>query len=434
VWALLVGLLLAVPQGPAARSAIVAGIQIQGNTATSDEEVRRLGDVRVGMPFADALIEHVAARLRAAKRFERVEVLKRYASIADPSQIMLVIVVDEGPVKIVMTGDPEHPTKVVRRRFPNLLILPILRREDEYGITYGARLTAPEPRLFGKNSRITYPLSWGGTRQAAVDVEKRFDNAAIDRLTFGGGVSRRRNPAFDADDDRARVFARVEREVVHRVRVGADGGWERASFEGTADLFTHARTDIIVDTRIDPILARNAVYGRASIEHLQFADRAAAAPIEPDRYGGYSGGVNRTELDGRGYLGFIGQTVLAGRVLRLDSDRPLPEYMQPQIGGLGTLRGFPGGYAVGDTLVTMSGELVVPLTSPLKFAKFGVTAFVDRGTVYAKGERFVDQDLLEGYGGGVWLAAAFFRLNIAVAHGVGAPNAVRVHVGGNVTF
>ena len=37
-----------------------------------------------------------------------------------------------------------------------------------------------------------------------------------------------------------------------------------------------------------------------------------------------------------------------------------------------------------------------------------------------------------GYGGGVWFAAAFLRLNIAVAHGRGA--ATRVHVGGNVTF
>jgi len=435
MWAVLVAMLAAgVAQSSAAQPAVVAGIQIQGNTVTPDDEVRRLADVRVGMPFDDALVDQASARLRAAKRFEHVEVRKRYASIADPSQIMLVIIVDEGPVKIVMTGDPEHPTKVVRRRFPNLLILPILRREDEYGITYGARLTAPEPRLFGKDSRVMYPLTWGGTKQAGVDVEKRLERGPIDRLTFGGSVSRRTNPAFDEADDRARVFVRGEREIVHGVRVGADTGWQRASFEGTADLFTHARADIIADMRIDPILARNAVYGRASIEHLQFADRAAAAPTAADRYVGYSGGVNRTELDGRGYLGFIGQTVLAGRVLRLDSDRPLPEYMKPELGGLSTLRGFPPGYAVGDTLVSMSAELVVPLTSPLKFAKFGATAFVDRGTVYNEGERFGDRPLLEGYGGSVWFAAAMFRLNVAIAHGRGAPSPVRVHVGGNVTF
>jgi len=435
VWAVLVTMLAASLPGLALQTPVVAAIQIQGNTATPDEDVRRLADIRVGMPFDDALVDQVAARLRAAKRFESVEVRKRFASIADPSQIMLVIVVDEGPVKIVMTNDPEHPTKVVRKRLPNMLVLPILRRDDEVGITYGARLTAPEPRLFGKNSRVMYPITWGGTKQAGVDVEKRFDQGApLDRLTFGGSLSRRENPAFQEDDDRARVFVRAERELVHGVRVGADTGWQRASFEGTSDLFSNVRTDIIADTRIDPILARNAVYGRASIEHLQFADRTRAPLVNPDQYAGYSGGVNRSELDGRGYLGFIGQTVLAARILRLDSNRPLPEYMQPQIGGMNTVRGFPAGYAVGDTLVAMSGELVVPLTSPLKIAKFGVTAFVDRGTVYNKGESFGDRPILEGYGGGVWFAAALFRVNVAIAHGRGAPDPVRVHVGGNITF
>src|SRR5262249_32048510 len=86
------------------------------------------------------------------------------------------------------------------------------------------------------------------------------------------------------------------------------------------------------------------------------------------------------------------------------------------------------------TLVAMSGELVVPLTSPLKIAKFGVTAFADRGTIYDKGESFGDRPMLQAYGGSVWFAAALFRLNVAVAHGRGAPSPVRVHVGGNITF
>jgi hypothetical protein len=80
----------------------------------------------------------------------------------------------------------------------------------------------------------------------------------------------------------------------------------------------------------------------------------------------------------------------------------------------------------------MGAEVVIPLTSPIRLAKFGVSAFTDRGTVYNKGERFSDQTLHEGYGAGVWFAAAFFRLTVAVAHGRGA--STRVHVGGNVTF
>ena len=419
-------------EGPAPQDDTIVSIQVQGNTATPDDEVRRLADVRVGMPFDDTTVEAAAARLRAAKRFDRVEVRKRFATIADPSQIMLVIIVDEGPVKIVMTGDPNHPTRVVRKTLPTPLVLPILGREDGYGITYGARVTLPDPRWMGKRSRITFPLTWGGTRQAGVNLEKRIDGGVIDRVTAGASISRKRNLSFEANDDRARVFVRGEREFTRVLRLGATGGWQRASFEGAADQFTQVGGDVVFDTRVDPILARNAVYARAQWEHLRFGTGPLAQPADPGRYAGYQGSANRTELDGRGYLGLIGQAVIAGRILREDSDRPLPPYLRPELGGLSTLRGFRAGSFVGDTMVVMSAEVVLPLTSPLKIGKFGVTAFLDRGTVYNKGERFSDQSLQEGYGGSVWFAAAFFRLNIAVAHGRGATS--RVHAGGNVTF
>jgi len=61
-----------------------------------------------------------------------------------------------------------------------------------------------------------------------------------------------------------------------------------------------------------------------------------------------------------------------------------------------------------------------------------VSGFVDAGTVYDHGERFADQPLQRGVGGSVWFSAAFLRLSVAVAHGVGA--STRVHVGGTVMF
>jgi hypothetical protein len=384
------------------------------------------------MPIDDTTIEAVAARLRAARRFERVEVLKRFASIADPSQIMLVIIVDEGPVKIVMTGDPDQPTRVVRKRLPNILIYPLLGRDDGHSITFGARFTLPDPRWMGKRSRVTFPLTWGGTRRAAVDLEKRMEQGPFTRVTAGGSISRRETLAFRQDDNRARLFVHGERELSRALRLGATGGWQRASFEDVVDQFAQLGGDIIFDTRVDPVLARNAVYARAGWEHLKFGDRPLAQSVEPGSYAGYQGSANRTELDGRGYLGLVGQAVLAGRVLRVDSDRPLPPYLQPELGGLNTLRGFRAESFVGDTLVAMSAEVILPLTSAIKVGKVGVSAFVDRGTVYNDGERFSDQTLREGYGGSVWFAAAFLRLNIAVAHGRGA--STRVHVGGNVTF
>jgi hypothetical protein len=275
---------------------------------------------------------------------------------------------------------------------------------------------------------VAFPLTWGAYKRAAIEFDKQIANSPnfpIDRVLAGGSVSRRTNPFFDADDDREQAWLRAEREIVHGLRVGATTGWQHVSFMNLDDRFVQAGGDVILDTRVDPVLARNAVYAKASWEHLGFGDGPAEA-------GHYVGGVNRTEVDARGYLGVIRQNVLAVRVLRQDADRPLPPYLQPLLGGLENLRGFREGTAAGDTLVAMSAELIVPLTSPLNVGKVGVSAFIDRGTIYNTGERFADQTLKEGYGGSIWFAAAFLRLNIAVAHGVGATT--RVHAGGNVTF
>src|SRR5207248_2144576 len=130
-----------------------------------------------GAEVTDAIVDNVAARLKATKRFDNVQVLKRYASIADPSQILLVIIVDEGPVKIEMTGDVVNPTRVVRSHRPRILVLPILNRQDGYGLTYGARLA--RQNVAGKDSRLTFPLTWGGDRSAGVDFEKRIDGGVI---------------------------------------------------------------------------------------------------------------------------------------------------------------------------------------------------------------------------------------------------------------
>ena len=110
----------------------------------------------------------------------------------------------------------------------------------------------------------------------------------------------------------------------------------------------------------------------------------------------------------------------------------LPPYEKLLLGGMANLRGFGAGTAAGDTLVAGSAELLVPLTSPLHVGRIGVSAFVDEGTVYDHGGRFADQTLKRGIGGSVWFSAAFVRLSIAVAHGIGA--STHVHVGGSLVF
>src|SRR4051812_25611857 len=79
-------------------------IQVHGNTLTADAEIIQIARLQPGMPIGAKTLDEAAARLRDSHKFEHVDVLKRFASIADPSQIVLVVVVDEGPVTIRSEG------------------------------------------------------------------------------------------------------------------------------------------------------------------------------------------------------------------------------------------------------------------------------------------------------------------------------------------
>lgn len=392
----------------------VADIQIHGNTLTADARIRELAGIEVGSPVTPSLPDDVASRLRNARLFQHVEVLKRFASIADPSQVAIVIVVDEGPVRIVDPGGGGQ-VRVEKRRGPPLMFLPILSVEDGYGVSYGLQTSIPEP--FGAGSRVSFPLTWGGERRAGVEMERPTTRGPLSRILAGGEVTRRTNPFFEEHDVRQRAWVRIERDLGRSLRVGATGAFERISFMGDHGRYVQTGVDAVLDTRVDPFLPRNAVYGRATWDRLRFDHT-------PD--------ASRSELEARGYLGAIGQSVVVLRGLRQDSSEALPPPMRPLLGGAANLRGLRAGSALGDTLVAMSAEWRVPLTSPLSIGKIGVSAFVDMATVYDKGSHLRDHDFDRGAGVGVWLSAALLHANISIAHGVGG--STRAHVGLSATF
>jgi outer membrane protein assembly factor BamA len=402
---------------------VIAEIRIHGNVLTPDAEVRRLAGIDIGSAFTAETPALALERLKASRRFKRVEVLKRFASIADPTQIVVVVVVDEGPVKIEVFEDAGKPAQVVRRSGFGLMFLPLLDFEDGYGFTYGVQLA--RPGVAGAHSRLSFPLTWGGDKRAAIQLDKTFEPGSrgmrglLTRVETGASISRRTNPFFDLEDDRRRIWLRAERAFGGSIIAGGTASWQHVSFGGESDRFTQVGADITFDTRLDPMLARNAVYARASFDHLGLDDTAGD-------------GVNRAALEARGYVGLPGQTILVVRAVREAADAALPGYLQPLLGGMSNLRGFRAGIDAGDTLVAGSLEIRAPLTSPLSVGKFGVNAFVDAGAVYGSGQRLGDQPLRRGVGAGVWFSAAFLRLNIAVAHGIGATT--RAHFGAGVSF
>src|SRR5690606_21340650 len=101
---------------------IVAAIHVRGNTVTPTEDIVGASGVTVGDVFAPDLPARVETLLRATGRFEGVDVRARFASIADPSRIALVIVVDERPVRVLPApADRDEEPRVVRRGWPRAL-------------------------------------------------------------------------------------------------------------------------------------------------------------------------------------------------------------------------------------------------------------------------------------------------------------------------
>jgi outer membrane protein assembly factor BamA len=396
---------------------VIAEILLHGNHITPNEEVIALAGIAIGGPVTPDTPAQVRARLKASGKFDQVDVLKRFASILDPTQITIVLIVNEGPVRIDFEEGPsgEEVAVVKRRRgFQNLMYLPILDAEDGYGLTYGVMIS--RANIVGERSRLSFPLSWGGTRRAGVELEKNFATGPLTRVSAGAAIQRRTNPAYEEDDDRRRVWARAER-AVGPVRLGTTAGWQRVSFGPIEEDLKTVGADVTLDTRLDPAYPRNAVLATASWERVGF---------ERD------GPLHRTRLDGRGYLGLVRQTVLAVRVMRDGANGSQPAYLKPLLGGWSNLRGFEAGAFIGDIVVAGSAELFVPLTSPLSVGRLGISAFVDTGVAYDHGQRLKDQTRHTGVGGSVWFSATVFRMSLSVAHAQGGRT--RVNFGGGLTF
>jgi outer membrane protein assembly factor BamA len=400
------------PRQAAAPTETIAEIRIHGNHVSTDAEILAIAGVTIGAPFEATTLADVTARLRATRRFRTIEVLKRFASIDDATRIALVIVVNEGPVRIELPDAPGAEPRIVRRRgLRNLMFMPILDGEDGYGLTYGVRLAYLPPA--DRRSRLSFPLTWGGLKRAGAEWERPMTGPVLSRVQAGAAIDRQTNPAYDEPLDRRRLWARAER-AWGPVRVGGTAGWQRVTFDETGDTIRSVAADVVLDTRLDPILPRNAVYALASRERLAFES---------------GGHLYRTRFDARGFVGLIDQTVLVVRAARESTDRPAPRYLRSLLGGWSSLRGFHAGAFTGDTAVMTSLELRIPLSSPLSVGKLGVSVFADAGKAYDAGQAFGTAEWRSGAGAAVWIAGPAFRMSLAVAHGRGASTRVNFGVG-----
>ena len=390
---------------------IVGEVRVHGNHTTPDADILGIVGDLVGKPATDQLIAEVQIKLERSGRFDGVEVRKRFRSIENPDDILLMIVVDEVPGIDALDLTPGP----MKKFWSSGMFMPILDSEDGYGFTYGMR-TSFVDRL-GPRSRVSVPLTWGGERQARVQLERSFKSGAIERVSGEFGISRRENPHYVIADRRIGYGARVESAPARWLRLGAGGRMDDVRFGDVDDKVSRIGGDVTIDTRVDPAFPRNAVDATFGIDRVKFD----------------AGNADQRTADVRGYLGLFRQTVLAVRGLSITTNEPLPLYEHNLLGGAANLRGYEAGYKAGDNLLAVSAELRVPLTSPLDIGRMGVKAFVDAGTVYGVGEKLKDQKLDDrGIGGGVYLHLTVVSLELDVARS--RQGDTRYHFGMGVTF
>ncbi|MDP6605205.1 MAG: BamA/TamA family outer membrane protein [Dehalococcoidia bacterium] len=387
------------PAQPAALAPpeVVVEVRVHGNYSIPDGDVIRLAGIAPGDLLGPGAVESIEGRLRQSDRFDGVEVRKRYRSFTATQDVALILVVRERASE--PTGNVLLRTGQVLAR--KSLFMPVVSYAEGYGFTYGVRASTLD--LFGAGEQLSIPLTWGGNRRAAVELNQAFERGTPGQLRAGVGVSSREHPHFEVDDRRVELWAGVDVEVVDGLRLGGDAGWTDIEFDQTSDRFATYGLNLSFDTRHDPTFPRDAVFAEVR--------RTWLAPAAFDAV------VGRTRVDLRGYKGAFGQAVVSVRGLYEGADKALPAYEQPLLGGGPTVRGYSFGQFAGDSLAVASAELRLPLTSPMNIGNAGVTVFYDTGAAYDVGQRLRKTRFHQGVGAGLFLIATVFQLKLDVAKG-----------------
>lgn len=389
-------------QSPSAAS-VIAEIRVQGNATITDEAVIALAGVSVGTPLTSDTIAQVTKRLRDSGRFDVVDVRKRYRTL-EMDQVALLIVVHERPG----TSPSGQPPSTLRRMKNHLMFFPIVNYDEGYGWTYGMQTSIVG--VLGRREQFSVPLSWGATRQAAIDVVKPFTTGPLSRISGSFGISQTENPHFLADDRRTAFDIRAERRLFGHLTFGADAGRDQVRFAPedqpaipvVHDRFWISGADATFDTRIDPAFPVDAVLASARVERLSAGLRAQ--PVE------------RYRFSAAGYKRVFREVVFAAHTEYDSASGPLPSYEEWLLGG-SSLRGTRAGTFAGDQRLLWGGEFRVPFSSPLSdLGRTGFNVFLDGGSVAPFGESIAHAATERGAGAGFFIIATVVRLNFEVAH------------------
>ena len=111
-----------------------------------------------------------------------------------------------------------------------------------------------------------------GRRQAhrVPSISRSFRRRFAPRLRAGALLQRRTHPFFDEHADRTRVWGRTEWPILRDVHAGAEVAWQSSSLAGQEVDARSIGADVVVDTRVDPLMPHNAIFVRSAVERLHF--------------------------------------------------------------------------------------------------------------------------------------------------------------------
>ena len=154
---------------------------------------------------------------------ETVEVQKRYRSLTARDEVAVVIVVREKPRRWVADW---------------LMFAPILGYEEGYGFAYGMQFNVVDVPWRG--GQFSVPMTWGGDRRTALEMEGSFGNGWQGRLRGGASARRRMHPHFEIEDERLRLWAGLDGRLASGLRVDVEVGREEVVFGDSSDWLTRA--------------------------------------------------------------------------------------------------------------------------------------------------------------------------------------------------
>ncbi len=231
-----------------------------------------------------------------------------------------------------------------------MMFLPILDLRGR--IRLHLRRPRRRSRAVGAGSHLSFPPTWGGEKRAGVEFEKRTeDRRGHPRQSGADIVAARESVLRERRRSPPRLGPRRTRSSRERSASARQPATSTCRSKDGRSMSSQRGVDAVFDTRIDPMLARNAVYGRAAWEHLAFGDGRRR------RRGPSSKGAATSGCSVRACWCFA--------ACAQDSNVPLPPYLRPLLGGIANLRGFRRAPRSATRSSAASAELRLPLSSPL---------------------------------------------------------------------